>query len=177
MSGFFGIGIERVSKVRNMGNLIRTANAFGASFTFTLGAQVTRTEIFADTSKSALQVPFYCWETIDEMQLPIHCKLIGIELTDSAIDLPSFMHPPQAAYVLGQERGAVSKKVLERCDFVIRIPTTFCVNVATAGAIVMYDRVRTRGRFAERPVRSGGPDGPLEPHEHGGRFFRRKKDI
>ena len=174
MSGFFGIGIERVSKVRNLGNLIRTANAFGASFTFTLGVEFTSSEAFADTSKASRQVPFYSWSSLDDMYLPSHCKLVGIELTEDAIDLPSFMHPPQAAYVLGQERGSVSQPVLERCDYIIKIPTAFCVNVATAGAIVMYDRVRTRGRFAPRPVRLGPPTEKLEPHKHGGRFTRQK---
>ena len=174
MSGYFGIGIERVSKVRNMGNLIRSAHAFGASFTFTIGSDVSRTEVFADTSKAVRQVPFYSWQTLEEMKLPMHCKLVGIELIDGAIDLPSFMHPPQAAYILGQERGSVSSEIIEQCDYVIKIPSAFCINVATAGAIVMYDRVRSRGRFAPRPVKMGGPAEPLAPHKHGGRFSRRK---
>jgi len=64
--------------------------------------------------------------------------------------------PAQAAYVLGPERGSLSAPLLERCDYVVRIPTNFCVNLAMAGAIVMYDRVRSLGRFAPRPVREGG---------------------
>jgi hypothetical protein len=39
----------------------------------------------------------------------------------------------------------------------VRIPTSFCVNLAMAGAIVMYDRVRSLGRFPPRPLREGGP--------------------
>jgi tRNA C32,U32 (ribose-2'-O)-methylase TrmJ len=49
---------------------------------------------------------------------------------------------------------------LARCDYVVRIPTSFCVNVAMAGAIVMYDRTRSLARFADRPVREGGPESP-----------------
>jgi tRNA G18 (ribose-2'-O)-methylase SpoU len=66
--------------------------------------------------------------------------------------LPSFRHPVQGAYVLGPELGALSPEVLERCDYLVRIPTAFCINVAMAGAIVMYDRVRSLGRFAPRPI-------------------------
>ena len=77
---------------------------------------------------------------------------------DDAIDLPSFTHPRQAAYVLGAERASLSPALLERCDFVVRIPTKFCVNVAIAGALVMYDRMISLGRFAERPVRAGGAE-------------------
>ena len=51
---------------------------------------------------------------------------------------------------------SLSASVLERCAHVVRIPTSFCVNVAMAGAIVMYDRATTLGRFAPRPLRPGG---------------------
>jgi hypothetical protein len=47
--------------------------------------------------------------------------------------------------------------MIARCDFVVKIPTKFCVNVGLAGALVMYDRMICLGRYAERPVRTGGP--------------------
>jgi hypothetical protein len=34
----------------------------------------------------------------------------------------------------------------------------FCINVGVAGALVMYDRLISMGRFADRPVHAGGPD-------------------
>jgi len=39
MKGYFGIGVEGVSKATNVGTLFRTAHAFGASFVFIVGAQ------------------------------------------------------------------------------------------------------------------------------------------
>ena len=62
--------------------------------------------------------------------------------------------------MLGPERGRLSEPLLARCDYVVKIPTAFSINVAMAGAIVMYDRVRTLARFAERPVAEGGPAHP-----------------
>ena len=59
-----------------------------------------------------------------------------------AQDLPEFKHPLRAVYILGRERGPISQDVLDRAHHVIRIPTKFCINVATAGAVVMYDRYR-----------------------------------
>ena len=88
---------------------------------------------------------------------------MGVELLDEAVDLPSFRHPLRAAYVLGPEQGALSPELLARCDHVVRIPSSFCVNLAMAGAIVMYDRVRCLGRFAARPVGEGGPAGAPGP--------------
>jgi tRNA G18 (ribose-2'-O)-methylase SpoU len=154
--GYFAIGAERISKALNLGNLMRSAHGFGASFTFTIGATYQALEARADTSKGAHHLPHYDWPNPDELRLPSGCKLVGVELLDEAIDLPSFHHPQRAAYVLGPERGSLSPELLKRCDYVVRIPTLFCVNLAMAGAVVMYDRVRSLGRFAPRPVREGG---------------------
>jgi len=154
MRGYFAIGAERISKCLNLGNLMRSAHGFGASFTFTIGATYQALEARSDTSKGASHLPHYDWPSVGEMALPAGCQLIGVELLDGAIELPSFRHPLRAAYVLGAERGDLSEKLLARCDHVVRIPSSFSVNVAMAGAIVMYDRVRCLGRFAPRPIAS-----------------------
>lgn len=155
--GYFGIGAERISKALNLGNLMRSAHGFGASFTFTIGASYAALEARADTSKSSQHLPHYNWSTPADLVLPAGCRLVGVELLDEAIDLPSFHHPRCAAYVLGPERGALSPELVNRCDYVVRIPTSFCVNLAMAGAIVMYDRMRSLGRFPPRPLVEGGP--------------------
>jgi tRNA G18 (ribose-2'-O)-methylase SpoU len=155
--GYFAIGAERMSKSLNLGNLMRSAHGFGASFTFTVGATYKALEAHADTSKSQLHMPHYNWSSLDNMMLPQGCKLVGVELLDDAIDLPSFRHPLRAAYVLGPEAGSLSDELLARCDYTVKIPTSFCVNVAMAGAIVMYDRIKSLARFADRPVGEGGP--------------------
>ena len=172
LRGYFAIGAERMSKALNLGNLMRSAHGFGASFTFTIGATYHALEASADTSKSRAHLPHYDWASLADLALPAGCRLVGIELTEDAIDLPSFRHPLRAAYVLGPERGSLSPELLARCDYVVRIPTSFCVNVAMAGAIVMYDRVRLLGRFPPRPVGEGGPNVALPEHVHGRRFTR-----
>ncbi|MGH6815642.1 MAG: RNA methyltransferase, partial [Hyphomicrobiaceae bacterium] len=165
--GYFAIGAERMSKALNLGNLMRSAHGFGASFTFTVGATYQALEARADTSKGQWHLPHYNWAAVGEIALPQGCKLVGVELLETAIDLPSFRHPPRAAYVLGPEQGALSSAMLARCHYVVRIPTRFCINVAMAGAIVMYDRVRSKARFAERPIGEGGPPETAWPHGYG----------
>jgi len=162
--GYFAIGVERVSKPMNLGNLMRSAYGFGASFVFTIGADSRAFEAKSDTSKAAEHLPAYHWADISEMQLPRHCKLVGVELLDEAFELPSFRHPTRAAYVLGPEKGSLSPGLIAQCDYVVKIPTSFCINVAMAGAVVMYDRIRMLGRFAPRPVHEGGA---LTPQEAG----------
>jgi tRNA G18 (ribose-2'-O)-methylase SpoU len=173
MRGYFAIGAERISKPMNVGNLVRSAHAFGASFFFTVGAAYRASEARSDTSKAPEHLPIYNWRTMEELVLPNGCALVGIELTKDAVDLPSFGHPLRAAYILGPERGSLSQPVLDRCRYVVKIPTSFCINVAMAGAIVMYDRVKALGRYAPRPVSEGAPREPLVAALHGGPINRR----
>ena len=161
--GYFAIGAERISKALNLGNLMRSAHGFGASFTLTIGATYQALEARADTSKGRQHLPHYNWGSVEELALPEGCRLVGVELLDEAIDLPSFRHPLRAAYVLGPEQGALSPELLARCQHVVRIPSSFCINLAMAGAIVMYDRVRCLGRFPPRPLSEGGPAGAPTP--------------
>jgi hypothetical protein len=59
-----------------------------------------------------------------------------------------------------------------RCQQLIQIPTKFSVNVGIAGAIVMYDRLISRGRFADRPLNPRALPEPLPEHVQGGQVFR-----
>jgi tRNA G18 (ribose-2'-O)-methylase SpoU len=148
----------------NAGNLFRSAHAFGASFAFTIDSDLPLRVAGSDTSNAWTQMPYYRFDVVDALVLPAKCVLVGVELLDEAVELPSFRHPLQAAYVLGPEKGSLSPDLIERCAHVIKIPTQFCINVATAGAIVMYDRAISLGRYAERPVSSRGK--PVEPPPH-----------
>ena len=173
--GYFGLGAEGVSKSANMGALLRTGHAFGASFCFSVGAGWdARASRSADTSDAPTQVPLWRFGDVGAMALPRECALVGIELLDDAADLPSFRHPLNAAYVLGPERAGLSDALRARCRHTVRIPTRFALNLAVAGAIVLYDRLLQHGRFADRPVASGGPEAALpDPAPHGPPVFRR----
>lgn len=157
MRGYFGIGSERISKAMNLGAILRTGHAFGASFAFTVDAHHEAREVnLSDTAKSETHLPLYEWAGINEIRLPKGCVLVGVELDDDAVDLPSFRHPLNAAYLLGPEKGALSAEAKALCTHIVKIPTQFCVNLSVAAALVMYDRVLTLGGHPARGVRSGG---------------------
>jgi hypothetical protein len=92
--GYFGIGVEGVSKSANVGALLRTAHAFGAAFCFVVGAGFdARAARLADTSDTAKHVPLWRFASVEEMQLPKGCVGVGIEIAEDAALLPSFRHP------------------------------------------------------------------------------------
>ena len=173
--GYFGIGVEGVSKSANLGALLRTGHAFGAAFCFTIGAGWdARAGRTSDTADTPAHVPLWRFPDPASLHLPRECALVGVELLEDAADLPSFRHPLNAAYVLGPERSGLSADVLAQCRHVVRIPTRFALNLAVAGALVLYDRLLQHGRFAERAVAAGGPAAPLDPASgHGDPRFRR----
>ena len=178
MKGYFGIGVEGVSKAMNVGTLFRTAHAFDAAFVFTLRAQYNRREGgLSDTSDTPRSVPTYHFADLESFRLPLGCRLVGVEISEEAIELPSFRHPRQAAYILGAEREGLSADLQACCDYVVKIPTRFSVNLGVAGALIMYDRLLTLGRHAPRPVAEGGPTEPAPLPAFGEPIYKRKARI
>jgi len=173
MRGYFGIGSERISKAMNLGALIRTAHAFDASFAFTINAHHDAKMVKrANTAKSDPHLPVYEWERVEDMCLPKGCVMVGVELCEEAIELPSFRHPISAAYLLGPEQGNLSDEAMALCTHIVKIPTRFCINLSLAAALIMYDRVLTLGQYPPRPIASTmqkllpeGGQWPSTPHQ------------
>ena len=98
MRGYFGIGVEGITKEQNLVNLVRSAHAFGASFFFVIRPEIDVHAVRAsDTSGAFDHVPFHIWNSVEEMDLPQGCQLVGVEFTENSVELPSFRHPTRAA--------------------------------------------------------------------------------
>jgi len=163
MRGYFGVGVDGISKPMNLGNLVRIAHAFDASFFFSIAPRLKLSDAQSDTSRAQGALPFYNFAKPEDLRLPIGCCLVGVEITNDAVELPRFRHPMRAAYVFGAERFSLSPKVLKACAFVVRIPTRFSINVGMAGAIVLYDRLVSLGGYGARPAKAGGEGAEVPP--------------
>jgi tRNA (guanosine-2'-O-)-methyltransferase len=143
--GYFGIGICNTKSALNVGGLWRSAHNFGADWIFTIGKRY-RTQA-SDTTKAAKHVPLYEFTDFADFRehTPRDCLIVGVELDPRAVMLPDFAHPERAVYVLGAEDYGLPPDVIQHCHRLVRIPGAIrCLNVATAGSIVLYDRT-TRG--------------------------------
>jgi len=136
----FGIGVEHSKTEVNIGTLLRSAVNFGASFVFTVGRRYAPQK--SDTLQSWHHIPVWHFNTWEEYHnhAPYDWRPLGIEIAPEATDLPAFVHPNRAVYILGAEDRGLSVYARQLCQALITIPSTFCLNVAVAGAIVMYDR-------------------------------------
>jgi tRNA G18 (ribose-2'-O)-methylase SpoU len=176
MRGYFGVGVDGISKPMNLGNLLRIAHAFDASFFFSINAQVSLKDAQSDTSNAQGAIPVYAFGGAGDFRLPTGCRLVGVEITDDAVELPRFRHPARAAYVFGAERMSLSEDVLSKCEFVVKIPTKFSINVGMAGAIVLYDRLISQGGYGSRPLAPGREPPDIPPrHEWGAPIVRSRK--
>jgi tRNA G18 (ribose-2'-O)-methylase SpoU len=139
--GYFGIGIQNTKTVQNIGTLWRSASILGASFIFTIGNRYKKQA--SDTMKSWKHIPLYNYETFADFykSIPYDCQLIGIELDERSIPLSEFNHPERCVYLLGAEDNGLTKEALDKCHKIIQLEGDYCMNVAVAGSIVMYNRI------------------------------------
>jgi len=147
--GFFGIGIVRGKAEANHGTLWRSAVQLGAAFVFTVGARYEGRG--SDTADATKRIPCLCatdWDDFAKLR-PHGALLVGVELGGTPLD--SFEHPDRCVYVLGAEDHGLPRHVREACHHVITIPATRhdSFNVAVAGSLVMYDRMRKRGESVD----------------------------
>lgn len=141
MRGYYAIGIIGSKTPLNVGTLWRSAGIMGAQFIFTAGRRYPKQG--SDTIKAWKHIPLFEYESSDDLfeHIPKDCVPVAVELDSRSLPLPTYTHPERAIYILGAEDNGLSKDVLERCRDVVQIPSEFCLNVAVAGSIVLYDRL------------------------------------
>lgn len=145
--GYCGIGIVAGKTPDNVGGLWRSAHAFDADFIFTVGARYPDRGQVTDTSSAWKHVPFFEYRDVTAFAnaIPRGCVLVGLEC-DAGLelhDLRYYTHPERAIYLLGAEDMGLPRDAIDLCrDELVEIPTSYCLNVATTGSIVLYDRMQ-----------------------------------
>lgn len=144
--GFFGVAVYRPKTANNVGSLWRTADLYGAAFLATVGRRYEHQA--TDTMHTPKHTPLQRYADLEDLvaHLPHGCPLVGVELDPRATSLPDFAHPERALYLLGAEDDGLPPAVLDRCHFLVSIPTVRpqSMNVACAGSVVVAHRHMTR---------------------------------
>lgn len=136
--GYCMVALERPKRDCNVGGVLRAAHVFGACGIIIAGQRFYREA--SDTTKAWRHIPVIRTDGVLDA-LPYDCQPIAVELVPDATPIVNFVHPERALYVFGPEDGSVSKAVLDRCVARIVIPGRFCLNLAAAVNVVLYDRV------------------------------------
>lgn len=138
--GYFGIGIYHGKNEENIGTLWRSANILGADFIYTIGRRYKKQ--CTDTMNTPKHIPLFHYQDWDDFfsHAPYDCPIIAIELDDRSVPLETFVHPQRCIYLLGAEDHGLPPEILSRCYATVQLLGDHCMNVSTAGSIVMYDR-------------------------------------
>jgi TrmH family RNA methyltransferase len=116
----------------NVGTLIRTADAFGASVELSEGcADPTGPKALRASAGALFRVPLG----------PAKGRRIGL-VAHGGRPLANVELGDGTVFVLGSERGGLSTEIEHNCDELVTIPTpgpAESLNVAATGAIALYD--------------------------------------
>lgn len=144
--GYFGVAIHHPRHETNVGGLWRSAKAYGAAFTATVGRRYSVQA--ADTPRTPHHTPLHHYDDVEDLiaHLPHGCPLVGVELDDEATPLDAFRHPERALYLLGAEDHGLPQWVRDRCHYLVKVPSAvdWSLNVASAGTVVLAHRHMTR---------------------------------
>lgn len=139
--GFALIGLHNPKNGINVGGAMRAAQCYGAAGVVIDGPR--RNALMrhpTDTMKAHRHLPVQWLDDLFDA-VPFNCVPIAVELTDNARALDTFKHPERAIYIFGAEDATLGKKTLERCAYVVSIPTVGCMNLAATVNVVLYDRL------------------------------------
>lgn len=149
VSGYFGVAVYHPKYEVNVGTLWRSASTYGAAMVATVGSRYKRQA--SDTNGTPVSTPMFHYLDMDALLagLPYSCPLIGVEMDPRAEALGEFVHPHRGLYLLGAEDHGLPVSVLDRCHYVIQIPspTPQSLNVAVAGSLVIHDRWMAQSRW------------------------------
>jgi RNA methyltransferase, TrmH family len=135
-----GLALWRVADPGNVGAVVRTAGAFGASVALSAGcADPTSPRALRASAGGVFRVPLVGFEDAPGRRVALVAHG-GRPLRELKLGEP-------LSFVLGAEREGLPAEVVERCDEVATIPIVGEVeslNVAAAAAIALYERSRRR---------------------------------
>lgn len=144
MRGYACIALDNPKSGENVGGAMRAAMCFGAVQIVIGGERFKRFKKFpTDTMRAWRHIPTI---EVDDVfaALPHDCVPVAVEHLPMARPLAQYIHPERAFYVFGAEDATLGERVLSRCRDVVWIPTNYCLNLAAAVNVVLYDRMMKR---------------------------------
>ena len=148
----FHVAIENWQHDRNIGAVVRNANAFGAAGVHVIGRRrwnrrgAMMTEAYLQVHQHPTIADFTAWVTGHD--LPV----VGVDNLPGAVDIRGFALPRACALLFGQEGPGLSEEARAAATAVVSIPqfgSTRSINAAAASAVAMYEWVRLHAAPAE----------------------------
>ena len=134
------LSLWHVSDPGNIGTLLRSADAFGASLALSAGcADITGPKALRASAGAVFRVPTAGFDDVEGRRVALVAHE-GRPLQEVGREVP-------ISFVLGAEREGLPEEIVARCDEAVSIsiaPSAESLNVAMAGTIALYE-FRRRG--------------------------------
>ena len=134
------LSLWHVGDPGNIGTLLRSADAFGASLALSPGcADITGPKALRASAGAVFRVPTARFDEVEGRRVAL--------VAHKGRPLHEVTHEVPISFVLGAEREGLPEDVAARCDETASItiaPSAESLNVAMAGAIALYE-FRRRG--------------------------------
>lgn len=135
----FVLLVFNIQSNTNIGQLIRTANAFGVKEICVVGRKkFSRYGNQQTSSKTHFRHFYHIDEAIDHY-LANEYNLVGIEITSESKSINQVEFSRDTVFILGNEGSGIQEDILLRCDYCVYIPqfgSGASINVNTASGIV-----------------------------------------
>lgn len=135
--GYACVAADSPKNMNNFGGILRAAHCYGASMVV-LGNDRYK-NFSTNTTQAQRHIPFLRVNDVFDA-LPFDCTPVAVDIIEGAKALPKYIHPERAFYIFGAEDATLGERILSRCHDVIYIPTSYCMNLAAAVNVVLYDR-------------------------------------
>jgi tRNA G18 (ribose-2'-O)-methylase SpoU len=147
------LALDRLSSPGNLGTLLRSADAFGATGVAVTGhaadpydPRCVRASTGSVFAVPVVRVPSYR-DLVDRIDATAPRPLVVGTDERGAVDVRDVDLTGPVLLVVGNETGGMSAAWRERCDVVVGIPmagTASSLNAATAGSVLLYEAMRRR---------------------------------
>lgn len=140
--GFTGIALLYPKFEANVGMVMRTSAIFNVDFIYIIGP-IRYKHMRTDTLKCSRHVPIIHFPDFDDFwkHIPNNTDVIGVELSERSKPIQNWVHRPRSLFLFGPEDGSIPTKELERCIGKIQLPGYPSLNLSTAVAVTLYDKI------------------------------------
>lgn len=140
--GFTGIALFYPKFEANVGMVMRTSAIFGVDFIYIIGP-IRYKHMRTDTLKCSRHVPIIHFTDFKDFwnHIPNNTDVIGVELSEKSRPIQNWVHRPRSLFLFGPEDGSIPDSELKRCIAKIQLPGYPSLNLSTAVAVTLYDKI------------------------------------
>ncbi|MFT7561853.1 MAG: 23S rRNA (guanosine2251-2'-O)-methyltransferase [Flavobacteriales bacterium] len=149
----FSLLLFNIQSNTNIGQIIRTANAFGVDEICIIGRRKIATYGNQKTSNSTKFRHFYIVDDAIHHYRHLNYDLVGIEITEDSQSINVKTFSSNTVFILGNEGSGIQEDILKRCDYCVFIPqfgTGASINVNTASGIIFNAFCKNRTDYNDR---------------------------